>query len=272
MAQPPLEVTREGAIARLRFCRGEAANALGLPFWEAFPQAIAGLDQAGDVRALVIHGEGKHFCAGMDLAVFAAGTLRPEEGPAAREAFVHDIRRLQAALDCLARARFPVIAAIQGACLGAGLDLAAACDLRFAADDAYFRIEEINIGMMADLGSLQRLPRQMPDAILRHMAFCGATLGAAQAAAMGFVNGVSADPLEAAMDTARDIARRAPLAVTACKRAIAYAQEHGVADSLEHAAILQASAWCSADIKGAMAARAAKQDAEFSGLQDLRRE
>jgi enoyl-CoA hydratase len=266
MSDTPFGVTREGAVAHVRFSRPHAANSMTPAFWEQFPLAMQDLDAGGEVRALVISGEGRHFCSGMDISAFQTSQLRPDSGPAAREAFVHTVRRLQAALSSVSRARFPVIAAIQGACIGGALDLVSACDLRFAAADAYFRIEEINIGMMADVGSLQRLPYLLPDAVLRQMAFCGTTLRATQAEALGFVNGVSADPVAAALEAAAEIGKRAPLAVTGSKRAIDFAREHTVAESLEHVALLQSAIWSTPDVIGAIAARAAKVEGEFVKL------
>ena len=169
MTDAPFTITHEGAVAHLRLNRPATANAMTLAFWHQFPLAIQALDRAATTRALVISGEGRHFCSGMDISVFGNADLRPDDGPAAREAFTHTVHRLQNALTSLTQARFPTIAAIQGACIGGALDLVSACDLRFAAEDAYFRIEEINIGMMADVGSLQRLPHLLPDAILRQM-------------------------------------------------------------------------------------------------------
>jgi enoyl-CoA hydratase len=266
MTDAPFTVSRDGAVAHLRFCRPHAANSMTPAFWAQFPEQVRALDAGGNVRALVISGEGKHFCSGMDVAVFQTAELRPDDGPAAREAFIHKVRRLQEALSSVSRARFPVIAAIQGACIGGALDLVSACDLRFAAEDAYFRIEEINIGMMADVGSLQRLPHLLPDAVLRQMAFCGLTLRAPQAAALGFVNGVSPDPVAAALAAASEIAARAPLAITASKRAIDFAREHTVAESLDQVALLQAALWNTKDVLGALTARAARQQGEFAAL------
>ncbi|MEJ0047346.1 MAG: enoyl-CoA hydratase-related protein [Rhodospirillales bacterium] len=270
MVEAPFVISHEGAVAHLRFCRPHAANSMTPAFWELFPVAVRDLDAAAATRALVISGEGRHFCSGMDVAAFGSSELRPDEGPARREAFVHTVVRLQAALSSLSRARFPVVAAIQGACIGGGLDLASACDLRFVAEDAYFRIEEINIGMMADVGSLQRLPRLLPDAVLREMAFCGRTLRAAQAAALGFVNAVVADPVAAALEAAREIAARAPLAVAASKRAIEFARDHTVAESLEQAAWLQAAVWSTPDVREAMRARGARDVGDFGGLREVR--
>ncbi len=265
-------LTEQEGVAHLRLNRPEAANALTLDFWAAFPEAVTALDRAGTARVMVISGEGRHFCAGMDVSVFQGGGFQLDAGAASREAFTHEIRRLQGALSVLAEARMPVIAAIQGACVGAGLDMVSACDLRFAAPGAYFRIEEINIGMMADVGSLQRLPRLLPDAVVREMAFCGATLDAARAHALGFVNAVTDDVLAAAMQAARAVAARAPLAISASKRALNYSREHTVAELLEHVALLQAGIWHTQDIVEAMRARAAKSAGAFQALLAIQKE
>jgi enoyl-CoA hydratase len=269
MPGAPFTIETRGAVAHLRFNRPQAANSMTPAFWRLFPEAVRALDEAGHTRALVISGEGRHFCSGMDISAFTSGAIRPDDGPAERDAFVSTVRRLQAALSSVAEARFPTIAAIQGACIGGALDLVSACDLRFVAPDAYFRIEEINIGMMADVGSLQRLPRLLPDAVLRQMAFCGTTLRPDQALALGFVNGVSPDPLAAALDAAAEIARRAPLAVAGSKRTINFAREHTVAESLEQVAWLQAAIWSTPDVAGAIQARAAKAEGEFVGLKAI---
>jgi enoyl-CoA hydratase len=262
-------IDEQDGIAHLRLTRPEAANALRLPFWADFPAAVREIDRSGRARVLVLSAEGRHFCAGMDVSVFHNPAFQPDTSAAARDAFTHEVRRLQATFSVLANARIPVIAAIQGACVGAGLDMVSACDLRFAAPDTYFRIEEINIGMMADVGSLQRLPHLLPDAVVRQLAFCGATLDAARAAAFGFVNAVEADVLAAAMQAAAAVAARAPLAISASKAALNYARDHSVADALEHVALLNAAIWHTPDILEAMRARAAKDAGGFVSLQAL---
>ncbi len=259
----------QDGIAHLRFNRPAAANALRMPFWTDFPEAVRAIDRGGRARVLVLSGEGRHFCAGMDVSVFQNPVFQPDSSAAAREAFAHEVRRLQASFTVLTQARIPVIAAIQGACIGAGLDMASACDLRFVAPDAYFRVEEINIGMMADVGSLQRLPHLLPDAVLRQMAFCGSTLDAPRAAALGFANALEADVLAAALQAAAAIAARAPLAVSASKAALNYARDHTIADGLEQAALLNAAIWHTPDILEAMRTRAAKTVGDFSPLQKL---
>lgn len=266
------EITRDGAVAHLRLTRPEASNALDLTFWRDFGPALQQLDAGGEVRALVISGDGRNFCAGMDISVFSSGAILNTDTPAGRQAFHQAARELQDALTWIERVRFPVIAAVQGACVGAGLDLVAACDLRLAAEDGYFRIEEINIGMMADVGSLQRLPRILPEGVVRELAYLGTSLTAQRAERLGFVASVhpDADALTAAaLDMARAIAAKAPLAISGSKAAITYARDHSVAEGLEWAALMQGSIWNTADILAAIQARATRQPAVFAPLSPL---
>jgi len=261
-------LTHSGNVAHLHFCRPQTSNAMGTEFWADFLPAIIALDEAGKTRALVISAEGKNFCSGMDLMAFAGG-IPAADTPENRAAFPHLVAQLQQVLGALEAARFPVIAAIQGACIGGGLDLAAACDLRITSEDAYFRIEETNIGMMADLGSLQRLPRLMPEALVREMAYLGSTLGAARAHAAGFTTSVEPDAkaaLAAALSAAERIAGKAPLAVSSSKAAITYARDHATADGLAWAAMMQSMIWNPADIQKAVAARAKGEAADFANL------
>jgi enoyl-CoA hydratase len=266
------QITRDGAVAHLRLTRPEASNALDLNFWRDFGPALQQLDATGEVRALVISGEGRNFCAGMDISVFSTGSILNTDTPAGRQAFHQAARELQDALTWIERVRFPVIAAVQGACVGAGLDLVAACDLRLAAEDGYFRIEEINIGMMADVGSLQRLPRILPEGVVRELAYLGTSLTAQRAERLGFVASVHPDSdslTTAALDMARAIAAKAPLAISGSKAAITYSRDHSVAEGLEWAALMQGSIWNTADILAAIQARAARQAAVFAPLAPL---
>lgn len=261
-------------IARLRLTRPEASNALGPEFWAGFAPALADLDRPGTTRVLIISGEGRHFCSGMDLAAFASGGITATDTPAQREAFHHAARYVQGVITAIERVRFPVIAAIQGACVGAGLELVAACDLRFAAASAYFRIEEINIGMMADVGSLQRLPKLMPDAVVKEMAFLGTTLSAERGLAVGFLNGVAPTvegALAAAEVAAGQLCGKAPMAIAGSKAALRFARDHSVDEGLEWAAIMQGSIWSTADIGAAVQARATKQVADLAPLAPIRR-
>lgn len=269
---PAFTLSQSGGIAHLRFTHPQTSNAMGADFWADFRPAIDALSQSGAVRALVISAEGKNFCSGMDISMFASGI--PATGtPTAREAFPPFIRQLQDTLSCLEAARFPVIAAIQGACIGGGLDLASACDIRITAKDAYFRIEETNIGMMADIGSLQRLPRLMPEGVVRELAYLGSTLSAARGHAVGFVNAVEPDAeaaLKAAMATANRIAAKAPLAVAGTKAAITYARDHSTADALNWASTMQTLLWNPEDIQKAVMARAKGETPVFDDLEKRR--
>lgn len=263
------EITRDGSVAHLRLTRPEASNALTLDFWRDFGPALQALDQTGKTLALVISGDGRNFCAGMDVSVFSSGVIVSTDTPARRQAFHQTARALQDALTTLEKVRFPVIAAIQGACVGAGLDMVAACDLRLVSANAYFRVEEINIGMMADVGSLQRLPKLLPEAVVRELAYLGSSLTPERAERLGFVNAIHADAesvVSAALDMARQIASRAPLAVSGSKAAITYARDHTVAEGLEWAAIMQGSLWNTPDIMAAIQGRMTKQPATYAPL------
>jgi enoyl-CoA hydratase len=268
-AMTAFEITRDGPVAHLRLTRPEASNALDIDFWRTFGPALKALDRDGDVRALVLSGEGRNFCAGMDISVFSSGAILPADTAAQRQAFHQAARDLQDALSTLERVRFPVIAAVQGACVGAGLDMVAACDIRLASADAYFRIEEINIGMMADVGSLQRLPKILSEGVVRELAYTGSSLTADRAERLGFVGAVAPDAgavREAAFEMARAIASKAPLAVSGSKAAITYARDHTVAEGLEWVAVMQGSLWNAADILAAIQARRSGELAAFSPL------
>jgi enoyl-CoA hydratase len=265
-------IAQTGNIATFTLCRPAASNALSLDFWRAFPAAIKNLDAAGKTRALVIAGEGRNFCAGMDLSVFTNPAMQETDAPAGRANFQHLARAMQATLTAIESARFPVVAAIQGACVGAGLELAAACDLRFCAADGFFKIAEIDIAMMADVGALQRLPKHLPDAIVREMAYTGANLSAARAAHFGFVNAVAQDADAAralAQDAASKIAARAPLAIAGSKDSILFARDHGVPAALERAAWVQAAIWNTSEIKSAITARMEKSTPGYADLPPL---
>ncbi len=267
------EIIRDGAVAHLRFTRPEASNAMNMDFWRRFGPELRALDATGEIRALIISGEGRNFCAGMDISIFSDGAILNAEKAADRQAFHQTARELQDTLSTLEKVRFPVIAAIQGACVGGGLDLIAACDIRLASADAYFRIEEINIGMMADIGSLQRLPTLMPQGAVRELAFTGATLKADRAERLGLVNAIHADAeavLAAAFDMARSIASKAPLAISGSKAALNHARDHTVAEGLEWIAVMQGSLWSPADVMAAIQARMSRTEGEFASLAPLR--
>ena len=265
---PGYAITIDAGIAHLVLTRPNAGNALSAGFWKGLAPDIGALDRTGDVRAMVLSSEGPIFCAGMDLGEFAGGIPDPDS-PAARESFYHLAISLQETFSCLERARFPVFAAIQGACLGAGLELAAACDLRYVSRDAYFRIEEINTGIMADVGALQRLPKILPEPVVKEMAFLGRTLSADDAVRHGFVADIadtSSGAVELAYAAARRVLEKAPVAIAGSKAALRWARDHSVSDALEWSARTQSALWSTRDISSSLNARKARTVPEYEPL------
>jgi enoyl-CoA hydratase len=256
-------------VAHLRLNRPEKFNAMDGVFWRELDDILEQLQRDAPARALVVSASGKHFCAGMDLAVFEQGDSIPEGNASVRTALHEQILKLQRTFTRLEALRLPVIAAIHGACVGGALDMVTACDIRYAASDAFFCVQEINIGLVADVGTLQRLPKLVPEAVAREYAYSGRRLPAARARELGLVNEVFPDAaatLDAALALAREIAGKSPTAVWASKQAINYAREHTVADSLQQMALLQMGVWQSSDIAEAVRANAEKRAARFEDL------
>jgi enoyl-CoA hydratase len=230
-------------------------------FWRELPQIVRILD-GGAARVLVLAAEGKHFTSGMDLSVFAG--LGGMDGPAIRET----VARLQDSFTAIAEARIPVLAAVQGGCIGGGVDLIAACDCRYAAADAFFVIQEINLAMVADCGTFPRLARLMPDGLVRELAFTGRRLAAPEALACGLVNAVLPDRktlLAHVMDVAREIAARAPGAVAGSKRILNFGRDHTTAETLAEIARWQGANLDPAAVAEALSARSEKRPARFEG-------
>jgi enoyl-CoA hydratase len=256
-------------VSVLEMNRPEALNAMNVAFWVELPEIIKSLDAVGKTRVAVLQGSGRLFSAGMDVTMFSKESALTTESVLERERFRLQLVALQRSFEAIAQARFPVIAAIHGACIGGAVDLVTACCLRYATKDAFFCIEEINIGMMADVGTLQRMPKQLPDAVVRELAYTGDRLSADRAERLGFVNGLFDDKaalLAGVMQVAQKIANKAPVAIAATKQMISYARDHSVAESFTMLNALQPSVFSAADIQAAMIARSKKQVAEFSNL------
>lgn len=262
-------------VAHLQLNRPERMNTMAPPFFPAVRDTVEALNAEGRTRVLVISSTGKHFSAGMALDVFAGGMSMLDTRDARhRLAFQDGLRQLMRCFDALENARFPVIAAIQGGCIGGALDLAAACDLRVCSADAFFSVQEIHIGMAADLGVLQRLPKIVPPAVAREMAYTGERLGAERALAAGLVNAVLPDAaatLDHAMKLAGQIAAKSPLAVAGSKLALNYAVDHPTADALEQMTLLQSAIFDIGEMAKAIEAWKAKGNAEFAPLTPVER-
>jgi enoyl-CoA hydratase len=260
----------DSGVATLELNQPARLNTLAPPFFPALRDAVQALSDEGRTRALVIRSSGKHFSAGMALEVFAGDfDLLDLTDARKRLAFQDGLRRLMACFDVLDEARFPVICAVHGGCIGGALDLAAACDIRLCTADAFFTLQEIHIGMAADLGVLQRLQRIVPQGLAREMAYTGERLGAERALASGLVNAVLPDigALHAQAATlARSIAAKSPLALSVSKRALNFARDHGTREALDHMALLQSAVFDIGEMARAIQAWKAKQAGDFAPL------
>lgn len=268
-------VTIEDRIAHIRLNRPEAFNSMTRAFWSEFPEAVREIDQNAKARVIVLSSEGKHFCSGMDLSVFGGAGVGPEGADTyvRNEAFRRHVRVLQQTFSCLDEARMPVLAAIQGGCIGGAVDMTSACDIRYATTDAFFVIQEINIGMTADVGTFPRLCHLIPEGWVREMAYTGRRLPAAKAKEIGLVNEVYPDHaamLEAVMATAREIASKDPVAVTGSKVMINYARDHSIDDALDYIATWQAGMFAPPHMMEAFAAKSQQRDADFPDLAPIK--
>ena len=272
------------SVAHLRMIRPERANSMIPAFWRELPAIVEDLSNRAAARVLVLSAEGRHFSSGMDTTVFTdPGGLADTDGSGSgarrsrartAEAFRTMALDAQASFSSLEQARMPVIAAVQGACVGGGVDLVTAADLRYATEDAFFCIQEINIGMTADVGTLQRLPKLIPAGVAAELAYTGRRMPAAQAKAVGLVNEVYPDHatmLDAVLTTAREIASKSPMAVWGTKRTLQYAREHSVADGLDHIATWNAAMLDPADMREAFVAQVEKRTPVYPDLLPVRR-
>ena len=264
------ELSHSGPVAHLQLNRPERMNTMTPAFFPAVRDAVRGLGDAGQTRALVISSTGKHFSAGMALDVFANDdAVFSVDTARARLAFQESLRRLIDCFSALDEARFPVVCAVQGGCIGGALDLATACDIRLCSADAFFTVQEISIGMAADLGVLQRLPKIVPQGVAREMAYTGERLGSARALAVGLVNDVLPDAaalLSRAMALAHTIASKSPLAIAGSKLALNHARDHSTASALHQMTLLQSAIFDTGEMATAIAAWKAKGLAEFAAL------
>jgi enoyl-CoA hydratase len=271
-------------VARLRMNRPDAFNSMNPDFWRELPQLVDRLSDDGEARVIVLSSTGKHFTAGMDLAVFGqsgdgqdvsdADRARTEMGRA-RSQMRQSTKVFQESFNALERARVPVLAAVQGGCVGGGIDMISACDVRYCTDDAFFCIQEINLGLTADVGTLQRLPRLIPDGLARELAYTGRRMPASQAKAIGLVNEVYPDQdamLSSVMTIAGEIAEKSPLAIWGSKEMLNYTRDHSVEDGLNYIATWQAGMFFGDDMAEAFAAKNEKRKPEFAKLPKNRRD
>ena len=262
----------EDGVAHLVLNRPEAMNTMHPTFWRELDAVLTQIQREGTARALVISSTGKHFSAGMSLDTFAGAIQMDDKSPEGRAAIFDSLTDLQATFTKLETLRIPVITAIQGGCIGGAVDMVTACCIRYATQDAFFCIQEINIGMVADVGTLQRLPKLIPLAVVKELAYTGRRLKADKALAYGLVNEVFESPvamLAAAMQCAKEIAAKPPVAIWGTKQVIHYARDHSVDESLKQMGWLQGAIWSNAHVREAIVAAKEKRPAQFTALSPL---
>ena len=265
-----VEITDQ--VAHVRLNRPDELNTMVPEFWRELPEIVTGISDEASARVVVISSTGRHFSAGMDLSVFGgggpSGDVEGEIGRVRARLRSH-AKVLQWSFTALEKARVPVIAAVQGGVIGGAVDLVTACDVRYATADAFFVVQEINIGMTADVGTLQRLGKVMPEGAARELAYTGRRLPAARAHELGLVQHLYADHeqlVAGALETAKEIAAKSPLAIWGTKVAMNYARDHSVDDALEQIATWQAGMFHPADMVESFTAKAEKRAPVFPDL------
>lgn len=265
-------LTIERHVAHLVLNKPEAMNTMHPTFWRELDTVLKRLHHSGEARALVISSTGKHFSAGMALETFGGAIHMDDQSAEGRAAIFDLLSDMQHTFSLLETARFPVLVAIQGGCIGGAVDMVTACCVRYASADAFFCIQEINIGLVADVGTLQRLPKLLPMGLVKELAYTGRRLSAAQALQHGLVTEVfdTAEAMVAgALKTAHEIASKPPVAIWGTKQALNYARDHSVEDSLRQMGWLQGAIWSNANVREAITAMKEKRAPVFSDLAAL---
>ncbi|HEX6958574.1 MAG TPA: crotonase/enoyl-CoA hydratase family protein [Ferrovibrio sp.] len=258
-------------VARIVFNRPDKANAMILPFWQEMVDVFAEIEDRPEIRAVVISSTGRHFTGGLDLSAFGSIAAEMLQGDRGRvgEQMRRTVAEMQETFAVIDRCRVPVLAAVQGGCVGGGVDLISACDMRYSTKDAWFCIQEINIGMTADVGTLQRLPHLIPAGLVRELAYTGRRLPADEAFRAGLVNAVFDSQeamLAAVLEIARTIAAKSPLAIHGTKEMLNYTRDHSVADALNYMQVWQAGMFLTQDLAEQMQANQQKRPAKFDDL------
>ncbi len=265
-----LSLTVEDGIARVTLIRGAELNTMNRAFWSELITVFDAIDADTSVRAVVITSTGKHFSAGLDLKM-AAGSLGGGGGDLgrARESFRRHVKEMQDTFSVVDRCRVPVIAVVQGGCIGGGVDFVTACDLRVGTADCFFTIQEVNIAIVADVGTLQRIPYLLPHGLIRELCYTGRRFPAAEAAQYGFLNKVADSheaAIEAGMALAREIAAKSPLAITGIKQVLNAGRDMTIEQGLDYVAVWNAGMLQGDDVKNAVTAQTSRTQAKFADL------
>jgi len=270
MSYKAFKVEIENGIAQVTLNQPESMNAMGKAFWPECREIFESISTNPDVRVVVVTSTGKHFSAGMDLSFFSDLKLNAAADPGRKsEQLRRFILDLQESFNAIERCNVPVLIGVHGAAIGGAVDMVCTCDTRYCTEDAFFAIQEIKIGMTADLGTLQRLQHLMPSGLARELAYTGRKLRAEEAQAGGFVTRVFADHaamIEGLLETAREIAARSPLAVVGSKEMLDYARKHSVEDGLNYIATWNAAMIMTGDLEEGLRAQAERRLPEYENL------
>ena len=263
----------EGRIAHLVLSRPEAMNTMGPTFWRELHEIVTRLHAEGTARALVVSSTGKHFSAGMDLQTFGGAIAMDDHSAEGRAAIYDLLTDMQHTFTLIEQLRMPVIFAIQGGCIGGAVDMVTAGCMRYCTADAFFCVQEINIGMVADVGTLQRLPKLLPMALVKELAYTGRRLDAERALAHGLVNAVLPTHeacVAEAMKAAQEIASKPPVAIWGTKQVLHFARDHSVEEGLQQMGWLQGAVWSNDNVREAISAMKDKRAPQFPPLAPLK--
>ena len=268
MTYKAFSVHIENHIAHVSFNKPDKANSLDTPDWEEMQQVFQHMDENPDVRVVILSGKGKHFCAGIDLAALMGlqNQLSGNCEARKRDQIRQYIFKLQDAITSIEVCRKPVLAAIHNGCLGGGVDIISACDIRYCTQDAYFTIKEISLGLVADIGTLQRLPYIISPGIMAEMAYTGRKVYGPEAEKIGLVNAAYAtqeELMEKVQEIAAQIAAKSPLCIRGTKEILLYQRDHSVADGLKNMANYNAAMLLSKDLTESFQAHFEKRQPVF---------
>lgn len=266
-----LSLAVEDGIARVKMTRGEALNTMNAAFWGEIIEIFEAIEADASVRAVLLQSTGRHFTAGLDLG-WAGGNLGDGgSGDVGRQraAFLKKVKRMQQSFTVVDQCKVPVIAVVQGGCIGGGVDLVTACDLRVGTADCFFTIQEINIGIVADVGTLQRIPHLLPQGIVRELAYTGRRFGAEEAARYGFLNTVAPthrEAIAAGEALASEIASKSPMATMGAKAVLNRGRDQTIEAGLDYVGVWNSAFLAGEDVVEAMTAQLQKRRASFNDV------